>query len=159
MTLFVQDSTGSYVAASDDVIVAEALALTDRQMRRGPCLNDTRTVKQHLLLRYSRHQHEVFAIIYLDAQLRVIDHEDLFRGTIDNAVVYPREVVKAVLAHNAHSVILVHNHPSGIPEPSVPDQQITNRLKEALALIDVRVLDHLIVGHDFVESFAERGLL
>jgi DNA repair protein RadC len=158
MTLFVQDSQG-YVPATDDQVVAAALRLTDAVMRRGPALDNLRAVKLYLAIRYSRLEHEVFAMILLDGRLRVIAVEELFRGTIDHAVVHPREVVKVVLQRNATAVILVHNHPSGLAEPSHADEHLTRRLKEALALIDVRVLDHLIVGHEFVESFAERGLL
>ena len=94
----------------------------------------------------------------MDNRNRVITFEELFRGTIDGASVYPREVVKACLSHNAAAVIFAHNHPSGVAEPSLADERITKRLKDALALIDVRVLDHLIVGEEVI-SLAERGLL
>jgi len=96
--------------------------------------------------------------MHLNSQHHLIEFEELFRGTINAAAVYPREVVKSVLAHNASAVILVHNHPSGIPEPSESDKTLTRNLKAALALIDVPVLDHVVVGKDCV-SFAERGLL
>jgi DNA repair protein RadC len=97
--------------------------------------------------------------LYLDNRNRVITCQELFRGTIDGASVYPREVVKEALAHNAAAVILVHNHPSGVAEPSQADELITRRLKQALSLVDIRVLDHVIVGDGACESFAERGLL
>jgi DNA repair protein RadC len=103
--------------------------------------------------------HEVFAAVYLDNRNRVIAFEELFRGTIDGASVYPREVVKQALARNAAAVILTHNHPSGVAEPSQADELITRRLKEALSLVDIKVLDHVIVGDEACESFAERGLL
>ena len=103
--------------------------------------------------------HEVFCCVYLDNRHRVIAFEELFRGTIDGASVHPREVVKHALARNAAALILVHNHPSGLAEPSQADELITRRLKEALALVDIRVLDHLVVGDGVCESFAERGLL
>ena len=97
--------------------------------------------------------------MYLDNRHRVISFAELFRGTIDGASVHPREVVKEALSRNAAAVILVHNHPSGLPEPSQADEFITRRLKDALALVDIRVLDHLVVGDGICESFAERGLL
>jgi DNA repair protein RadC len=109
-------------------------------------------------LKLATYEHEVFACLMLDNRNRVIAFRELFRGTIDGASVYPREVVKQALADNAAAVIFAHNHPSGATEPSQADIAITERLKKALALIDVRVLDHLIVG-DEVTSFAERGIL
>ena len=103
--------------------------------------------------------HEVFCCVYLDNRHRVIAFEELFRGTIDGASVHPREVVKHALSKNAAAVILVHNHPSGICEPSQADELITRRLKDALGLVDIRVLDHLIIGDERCESLAERGLV
>jgi len=114
--------------------------------------------KAFVKLQLATLEHEVFACMFLDNQHRVITFKQMFRGTIDGASVYPREVVKEALAHNAAAVIFAHNHPSGVAEPSQADQQITKRLKDALALVDVRVLDHLVVGQEVV-SFAERGLL
>ena len=102
---------------------------------------------------------EVFAVLFLDAQHRLIEYEELFYGSLDGASVHPREVVRAALKHNAAAVILSHNHPSGVAEPSGADQRVTERLRAALALIDVRVLDHLIVGGNAVTSMAERGLM
>jgi DNA repair protein RadC len=104
-------------------------------------------------------EHEVFCVLFLDNRHRCIAFEEMFRGTIDGASVYPREVVKRTLEHNAAAVILSHCHPSGVPEPSQADELITARLKEALALVDVRVLDHVIVGAGSCVSFAEKGLL
>jgi DNA repair protein RadC len=104
-------------------------------------------------------EHEVFAAIHLDNRHGVLDYEELFRGTVDGASVHPREIVKSALRHNAAALILAHNHPSGLPEPSQADQRITQRIQEAVRYIDVRVLDHLIVGGDEIVSFAERGLL
>lgn len=157
--LFIQEATGEYVPATDDQIRAAALALTDKLMRRGPALQNSRILKEHLMVRVSHLPYEVFGMVLVDARLSVLDVVELFRGTIDGAAVYPREVVRQVLEKNATSVILFHNHPSGVPEPSDADKFLTNQLKASLALIDVRVLDHLVVGHDFVESFAERGLI
>jgi len=118
--------------------------------------NHTREYLQVLLAAYSR---EVFGIIALDSQHGVLSFEVLFQGTIDAAAVYPRDVVKAALTHNAAAVILTHNHPSGCPEPSEADHRITQRIVSALATVDIRVLDHLIVGGTQTISFAERGLL
>jgi DNA repair protein RadC len=128
-------------------------------MTIGSVLSNPRATREFLRMRLRDLRHEVFCCVYLDNRNRVIAFEELFRGTIDGASVHPREVVKEALAHNAAAVILAHNHPSGIAEPSQADELITRRLKEALALVDIRVLDHLVVGDDSCESFAERGLL
>lgn len=157
--LFVQDSQGSYIPATDEQIVEAALDITDRAFRRGPVVDSPRAMREYLMVRYSGLEHEVFVAVFLDNRMRVIAVEEMFRGTIDGAAVYPREVVKATLRHNAAAVIFAHNHPSGLPEPSHADEAITQRLRQALALIDVRVLDHLVIGQRFTESFAERGLL
>jgi DNA repair protein RadC len=103
--------------------------------------------------------HEMFCCLYLDTKHRVIRFEELFRGTIDGASVHPREVVRCALKHNAAAVIVAHNHPSGVAEPSAADNALTRRLQEALAMVDVRLLDHLVVGDGEVVSFTERGLL
>ena len=127
-------------------------------LQRGEPLSSPSITRQFLSQKLRDYTHEVFAVLFLDQRHRVICFEELFRGTIDNASVYPREVVRQTLFHNAAAVIFAHNHPSGIAEPSQADQHITRRLQDALALIDVRVLDHFVVG-DQVVSFAERGLL
>ena len=127
-------------------------------MQRGDALASPADTRQYLVGQLREYSHEVFAVLFLDQRHRVICFEELFSGTIDGASVYPREVVKRALAHNAAAVIFSHNHPSGVAEPSQSDLQITRRLKDALGLIDVRVIDHFIVG-DEVVSFAERGLL
>lgn len=128
-------------------------------MMTGSALANPRATREFLRMRLRDLPYEVFAIVYLDNRHRVIGFEELFRGTIDGASVHPREVVKHALAKNAAAVILTHNHPSGLAEPSQADELITRRLKEALALVDIRVLDHLVVGDAVCESFAERGLL
>lgn len=128
-------------------------------MRVGPALTNPRATRDFLRMRLRDLPHEVFCCVYLDNRHRVVGFEELFRGTIDGANVHPREVVKRALSHNAAAVILAHNHPSGISEPSQADELITRRLKEALALVDIRLLDHLIVGDDRCESLAERGLI
>ncbi len=126
-------------------------------LKRGDALTSPQQTKLYLssLLR-DRHR-EAFYVLYLDNQHRVINDEILFEGTIDAASVYPREVVKRALDHNSAAVILAHNHPSGIAEPSQADRRITRRISDALALVDIRVLDHFVVGDGEVVSFAERG--
>jgi DNA repair protein RadC len=128
-------------------------------MQVGPALTNPRATRHFLRARLRDLPHEVFCCVYLDNRHRVIGFEELFRGTIDGASVHPREVVKRALARNSAAVILAHNHPSGIAEPSQADEMITHRLKEALGLVDIRLLDHLIVGDERCESLAERGLL
>jgi len=131
----------------------------EAEIKRGEGLTSPESAGRYLKLHLRDLPHEVFALLLLDNQHRVLHFEVLFRGTLDSASVYPREVVKLVLAHNAAAVIMAHNHPSGIAEPSNADELITKRLKEALACIDVRVLDHLIIGDGEPVSFAARGLL
>lgn len=123
----------------------------------GAFLESPDAVKSLVALEMRDLEHEVFACLFLDNRHRLISYEPLFRGTIDSASVYPREVVKAALACNAAAVVLAHNHPSGVAEPSRADIDITSRLKKALSLIDVRILDHIIVGGNYQVSLAERG--
>ncbi|MFC3024246.1 DNA repair protein RadC [Vibrio zhugei] len=126
-------------------------------LQRGDALTSPQQTKLYLSSRLRDRQREAFYLLFLDNQHRVIRDEVLFEGTIDAASVYPREVVKRALHHNAAAVILAHNHPSGIAEPSQADRRITVRLKDALGLVDIRVLDHFVVGDGDVVSFAERG--
>lgn len=128
-------------------------------LQRGDALANPDSTRRFLQARLRGYPHEVFACLFLDNHHRVIEYEALFRGTIDGASVHPREVVKAALTHNAAAVILAHNHPSGVAEPSQADLQLTRRLREALGLVDIRVLDHLVIGDGAAVSFAERGLL
>lgn len=127
-------------------------------LSRGDALTSPDDTRRFLAARLRDYPFEVFACLFLDNRHRVIAFEELFRGTIDGASVHPREVVRRALAHNAAALILAHNHPSGVAEPSRADEAITRRLREALALVDIRVLDHVVVGDSLV-SFAERGLL
>jgi DNA repair protein RadC len=153
--------TNQIAVSNDDVIIESALKILESRLLYDPesiPMTSPQASKDFVKLKLFAYEHEVFACLFLDNRNRVIGFDELFRGTIDSASVYPREVVKACLSHNAASVILAHNHPSGIAEPSQADIAITERLRKALALIDVRVLDHLIVGEE-VTSFAERGLL
>lgn len=144
------------VAALD--ILDKAATLIAKKYDRKNAFTNTQATKDFLTYKLIKHEREVFAVMLLDNQHRLIEFRELFFGTIDAAPVYPREVVKLVLEHNAGAVIFAHNHPSGVAEPSEADKRITRRLTDALALIDVKVLDHIIVGQTPV-SFAERGLL
>ena len=129
------------------------------ELQRGDALNSPRAVRDYLQLLLGGRQQEVFLVLFLDTQHRVIASEELFHGTLSQTSVYPREVVKRALAHNSASVILAHNHPSGVAEPSQSDQLLTGALKQALALVDVRVLDHFVVTVGQTLSFAEKGLI
>ena len=128
-------------------------------LQRGSALNSPDITRAYLSAQLRGYSYEVFACLFLDNQHRVIQLDELFRGTIDSASVYPREVVKQALHHNAAAVIFAHNHPSGISEPSQADKLITEKLKQALALFDIRVLDHFIIGDGVPYSFAEHGLM
>jgi DNA repair protein RadC len=128
-------------------------------LRRGNALTSPDITRAYLSAHLRGYSYEVFACLFLDNQHRVIQLDELFRGTIDSASVYPREVARQALRHNAAAVIFAHNHPSGISEPSQADRQITEKLKQALALFDIRVLDHFIIGDGQPYSFAEHGLL
>ena len=151
----VGEARAARVAAASEV-ARRALA---EQMQARDSLASPSAVRSYLRLRLQHLGHEVFWVVFLDAQNRVIVAEELFRGTLTQTSVYPREVVKRALAHNAAGVILAHNHPSGVAEPSFQDQALTRALAESLALVDVKVLDHFIVAPGAGLSFAERGLL
>ncbi|MDT8998388.1 DNA repair protein RadC [Paucibacter sp. APW11] len=131
----------------------------NQQLARRPVFESPESVKQFLQLQLAALDHEVFALLLLDAQHRLIAMEELFHGTLTQTSVYPREVVKRALAHGAAAVILAHNHPSGVAEPSRADESLTQALRSALALVDVRVLDHLVVSQGSAVSMAERGLM
>ncbi|NOQ34346.1 MAG: DNA repair protein RadC [Methylococcaceae bacterium] len=128
-------------------------------INRGDALTSPEATRAYLSAQLRGYSYEVFACLFLDNQHRVIQLEELFRGTIDSASVYPREVVKKALYHNAAAIIFAHNHPSGINEPSQADKHITNKLIQSLSLFDIRVLDHFIIGDDRPYSFAEHGLI
>lgn len=128
-------------------------------MRRGSVLSNPNAVREFLLVHHKGQEREVFSCLFLDNRHRLICFDEVFLGTVDGASVHPREVVKLALARNAAAVILAHNHPSGVAEPSQADELITVRIRDALALVDIRVLDHLVVGGNVVTSMAERGLL
>jgi DNA repair protein RadC len=130
-----------------------------QQMRVQPVFDSPDRVKDYLRMQLGEREHEIFAVLFLDAQSRLLKLEEMFRGTLTQTSVYPREVVKRALELGAAAVILAHNHPSGAAEPSRADEYLTQTLKSALQLVDVRVLDHFVVGRGAVVSFAERGLL
>jgi DNA repair protein RadC len=139
------------------------LEMAGRHLRetlaKGDALTSVQDTQRYLQLRMRDYQQEVFGCLYLDNKHRVIAFEELFRGTIDSASVYPREIVKRALQHNAAALILAHNHPSGDPQPSAADKLITAKIKAALGLVDIRVLDHCIIGDDRCVSFAEMGII
>lgn len=131
----------------------------DEELKGGELLSSPQTVKQYLQLQLAKKAYESFTVLFLDVKNRLICCEELFRGTLTHTSVYPREVIKAALSHNAASVILAHNHPSGTPDPSAADRTLTQALKQSLGLVDVRVLDHFIVAGRHVYSFAEHGAM
>jgi DNA repair protein RadC len=158
-TLYVRDAQGGFTIASGEKILAAAKTHLGRRIHRGVAFTSPRLVRDYVSVNLGARECEYFCLALLDARHRLLDFVELFRGTIDGASVHPREVVKLVLARNAAAIVMVHNHPSQIAEPSTADETITRRLREALALIDVCVLDHLIVAGSDVVSFVERGIL
>lgn len=158
MNLYRKSHTGRYVVASSDDVAAHCVRET---AARVPGVTIGAPVDSALLLlnAFRMHTSEVFGALFLDNRHRVISFEILFRGTIDHTTVYPREVVKRALVLNAAAVILAHNHPSGVPEPSDADRLITRRIRDALELIDVRLLDHIVVGNVDTVSLASRGTI
>ncbi|EKQ9928412.1 DNA repair protein RadC [Salmonella enterica subsp. enterica serovar Panama] len=140
--------------------IREALTLLENQLREpGAAFTSTQAARDWLRLRMAGLEREEFMVLYLDNQHRLIAHETLFTGTINHTQVHPREVVKSGLKHNAAAVIVAHCHPSGLAEPGQADRQITERLRQDLNLVDIRLLDHLVVGGMDIVSFAERGWL
>lgn len=145
---------------SDQEIIDKAIAILDSRIKNDKTyLESPNDTKQYLRLKLSGIEHEVFTCLFLDSRHRVIEFAELFRGTINGASVYPREVVKEALKHNAAAVIFAHNHPSGIAEPSQSDERLTKRLQDALEIVDIRVLDHFVIGYGEPISLAERGLI
>jgi DNA repair protein RadC len=128
-------------------------------LKRGPIFSSPTAVRDYLRIYFAHREYESFVTLFLDAQNQLIESEESFRGTLTQTSVYPREIVKAALRHNAAAVIFSHNHPSGIAEPSRADEMLTTALKQALALVDVKDLDHFVVGAQSAMSFADRGLL
>ena len=157
--LYQVTSDGNYVEASTEEIVEVAKAAMNRKLRRGTTLSSPKVVRDYLSVRLGTLEHEVFGVLLVDNRNRLIEFVELFRGTIDGASVHPREVVKLALAKNAAALVICHPHPSGICEPSRQDEAITRRLVDALALVDIRVLDHIIIAGGECVSMVERGLL
>jgi len=158
-TLYVRDAQGEFSIAGGEIVLAAAKTYMSRRIHRGVSFTSPKLVRDFLAVNLGARECEYFCLALLDSRHRLLEFVELFRGTIDGASVHPREVVKLVLARNAAAIVMVHNHPSQIAEPSTADETITRRLISALALVDVRVLDHLIVAGADVVSFAESGLL
>lgn len=164
----VGDHESSYhaIAANDPTLtrklsVARELLMRDldAQMCQGPVMSSPEVLRDWLRLYCAKLEHEVFLVLYLNAQLQLIETVELFRGTLTQTSVYPRELVKGAITRNAACIVVAHNHPSGHTEPSRADEHLTQTLKNALNLVDVRVIDHIIVAGNQVMSFAERGLM
>jgi DNA repair protein RadC len=156
------EESGTYVMESpvteaDILQMAQQLAMS--RLSKGRALTEPKQVFSHLQTLLQYHEYEVFALLLLDSKHRVIAFREIFRGTLDAASVYPREVVKIALEHNAAAAILVHNHPSGAPEPSQSDLTLTTTLKNALNMVGTRILDHVVVGREGSVSLAEMGYL
>ncbi len=158
-TLAAQSGVGEARLAILRVLPELARRYFEETLPRGEAIRSPADTETFLLARLRDRPHEVFCCLYLDNRHRVLCFEELFRGTIDGTSVYPREVVKQALAVNAAAIILAHNHPSGVAEPSQADERITRRVKSALELVDIRLLDHLIIGDGTSTSLASRGML
>jgi len=155
-------SAANLAAYEEDSIIRQALNILEIRLHNPNNdikICDPNDTKDFLVLKLAEKEAEVFSVMFLDNRHRLIEYVEMFQGTIDGASVYPREVVKAALQHNAAAVIVAHNHPSGVPEPSTADERITTRLKDALDLVQIRLLDHIIVGRTETVSLAERGML
>lgn len=157
-SLHVRDGRGCYRPASVDQILAAARRVADLKVQRGAEFTSPGASKEFLCAKLAGLECEVFAVLFLDTQHRLIEYVEMFRGTIDGAPVYPREVVKEALRLNAAAVVLAHNHPSGSATPSSADKALTRRLREALNLMDIRMLDHIVVAGCTAVSMAEKGL-
>ncbi len=157
-SLMLRDEIGQYRIATGDEILEAAQWELKKHFSRGATMDAPEKVKNWLQLQLAKREHETFSVVWLDNKHRLITLEEMFRGTISSAAIYPREVVKSAMRHNAAACILCHNHPSGNSDPSQSDNAITSRLKEALELVDVRVLDHIIVAEN-TYSFAEMGMI
>ena len=149
----------TYAKDADDEVIRQAMAILMRSAKTSDVLSSPTAVRDYMRLALFDKEHEVFCCIYLNAQNSVVAHEEMFRGTLTQTSVYPREIVKGALKHNAAAVIFAHNHPSGVATPSHADEVLTQSLKRALALVDIKVLDHFIVAGTTLSSFAEKGLL
>jgi len=158
-SLYCLDDTGVPFPATPQQVIAAAREHLSHRVRRGSPLSSPKATTDYLTLKLGDRDFESFCCLFLDSRLRVIEFVELFRGTIDGAAVHPREVVREALQRNAATVILAHGHPSGVAEPSRADELITRRLVDALALVEIRVIDHVVIGGGDCVSFASRGLL
>ena len=156
--LYIQDQSGAYLPAPKELIFTAANRLSSFQLKHGVYIRSSDVAKAAIKHKLGRHQCEMFACLFLDSKHRVLEFQEMFRGSVNCATVHPREVVKEALRLNAVAVILAHNHPSGDSDPSPQDIELTSKLKDILQVIDVRVLDHLVVG-DEVTSLADAGYL
>jgi DNA repair protein RadC len=157
--LLVRDVAGDYRQVDADEVLQAAQEVLLARVRGGDVLASPQAVRDFLRVKLGTLAHEMFAVVHLDSQNRVIDYVEMFRGTVSQTSVYPREVVRESMMRNSAALLLVHNHPSGSTQPSKADEMLTQTLKTALALVDVRVLDHLIVAGNDILSMAERGLM
>lgn len=156
------ETAGTYIVANpvtEKDILVMARQLSKHRLAKGRLIDQPSNAFNYLQTLLAEYEHEVFGVLFLDTKHRVIRFDEMFRGTLDGAGVFPREVVKTALSLNAAAVILVHNHPSGDPEPSQADRHITGRIRKALDLVEIRTLDHVVVGNDGCVSLAERGYL
>ncbi|MGP2832041.1 RadC family protein [Serratia nevei] len=158
-TLMVRDTQGRYLPATADQILEAARQVVEQKIQRGTSFTSPEVVKEYLCAKLAGYEREVFSVLFLDSQHRLIEYVEMFRGSINSTSVHPREVVKQALQLNAAAVLLSHNHPSGSPEPSEADRALAKRLKEISALVEVSVLDHVIVAGIGTTLFAECGLL
>lgn len=145
----------------ENILIEQALQILEGRLKDSDCFTVTgvQCAKKYVELKLTEKEHEVFSVMFLDRKNRLIEYVEMFKGTIDGCSIYAREIVKTALRYNAATVIIAHNHPSGVSDPSSSDLNITNKLVDALKLIDVKILDHLIVGNNSTVSFAERGLI
>lgn len=143
--------------AQEDALIAQAMRILDGRIKGGDALSDPAVAGRYLKLRLQPNEREVFAALFLNARHQALAYEELFQGTVDGAEIHPREVAKAALRYNASAVIVAHNHPSGNPEPSAADRAVTARLKSALATVDIRLLDHFVIGQGEPTSMAAKG--
>ncbi|MDD3816074.1 MAG: DNA repair protein RadC [Desulfocapsaceae bacterium] len=158
MQLFIKDEQGQYITATTPEIIKEGRSRTRSTLKRGSgFIGSSQAAKEAIGSKIFSYQHEVFGCLFLDTKNCILEWKEMFRGTIDSTTVYPREVVKEALRLNAAKVILAHNHPSGNTDPSPQDIELTKKLKEILKIIDVKVLDHIVVGDDLT-SFTDMGI-
>jgi DNA repair protein RadC len=156
--LYISTKSGRYKAATQDDIIAEATTIYNQYLCQGTVISCPVDAAKYIKLKLVQYEFEVFYVIFLATSNKILSCEEIARGTLDTASVYPREILRMAIGHNCKSVIFAHNHPSGSATPSEADKNITSKLKEVLALVDVDVLDHFICGED-IYSFAEHGLL